>query len=326
MKDIVLTAVILLTVMLSIPLIQLKDIPDTAVSANAEVIDKALTEDTEVPSKAYESFRIKITESGEIKEIAADDYIFGVVSAEMPALYEEEALKAQAVAAYTFACRRADAASEREYDLTDDPETDQCYISREQAQEKWGDNAEKYTEKIENAIEEVSGYMLTFDGSAALTVYHAISSGITESCENVWGTALPYLISVESVGDRLAEQYLSEAFFTADELTEALSGVCKLSGAAKEWFGKSETTKTGRVKSISVCGSEISGSKISKALSLRSSCFEVSYSENKFVFTVKGYGHGVGMSQNGANYMAKQGSDYKEILSHYYPGCTLEVP
>lgn len=322
MKDIFITAIVLLIVMLSLPLVALKKpLSSEALNVNAAAPDESIIKSDSNDYTIHKNFRIKLSDSDTVKKIDAKDYVFGVVAAEMPALYEEEALKAQAVAAYTFACRRADNSKDRDFDLTDDPETDQCYIDRDKARERWGDNADKYTQKLESIIDATAFELLTYKGSAALTVYHAISSGVTESCENVWGTALPYLISVESVGDKLAEQYITEVKLTKDELKDKLKGLCDISDDDKAEIKK--TTDTGRVVTVNIGKKEISGAQLAKALSLRSANFEIEYKDNNIIFTVKGYGHGVGMSQNGANFMAKQGADYKEILNHYYPGCTL---
>ncbi len=319
MKKTLISAAIIAMCMLLIPLTALEGAKDAAIQANA-VTQDALKATAE--PQAFEDFNILI--DGEVKKIAANDYIFGVVAAEMPAMYEKEALKAQAVAAYTFACYRKAVREGEEYDLTADPETDQCYITREAAKEKWGEAYEEYASKIGECIEEVLGTLVTYNGETALTVYHAISPGVTVDCKDVWGSELPYLASVESMGDKLSDGYLSEAVFTAEELSEALKSIASPSGEPQNYFTNITTAESGRVTSIDYCGKSVGGGELAKVLSLRSANFSVEYKEGVFVFSIKGYGHGVGMSQNGANYMAKQGSDYEEILLHYYSGTTLE--
>ncbi len=317
MKNSFIIAVILGLIMLALPLPVLKTdgkADKTTLSASALAAPPV--------KEAYASFNIKITESGEIGKIAADDYIIGVVSAEMPAAYSTEALKAQAVAAYTFACYRK-AGSTDDFDLTDNPETDQCYISKEKAYEKWGESADEYYSKISAAVKEVSGLMLSFKGDIALACYHAMSSGVTESCKDVWGSDLPYLTSVTSIGDKLNESYMVTKELSTDEVKNALSGFKTAEGEHSAWFSDIQKSETGRVTEIKFCGTALTGAEVSKALSLRSSNFEVSATEGGFSFKTLGYGHGVGMSQTGAEYMAKQGSSYKEILAHYYPGCEL---
>lgn len=266
----------------------------------------------------------KVLKDGKVTSVSAKDYVFGVVAAEMPALYHEEALKAQAVAAYTFACYKKNTSQNAEYDIVADPETAQCFITREEAAEKWGEKSTEYSEKIKKCVDEVLGQMLVYEKAPIFAAYHAISAGSTNACADVWGKDIPYLKSTDSMGDKLANGYLSEATFTADEIAEKLKGIAEASGEAQNYFGDAETTDNGYVKTIMFCGKKVSGSEISKALGLRSSHFEVTFVDGNFNFSVKGYGHGVGMSQNGANYMAQQGSDYKEILLHYYKGAVLQ--
>ena len=317
MKKIIGISLVILSVMLILPLTALKS-PEkktAAVSAHA-VIPKA----EKAVSKA---FLIYDTAADTVTEISVDDYIFGVVAAEMPALYETEALKAQAVAAYTFACVKKAENAGKSYDLTSDPAVDQSFITREKAKEKWGDKADEYSAKIENAVKSVKDYMITC-GTPILAVYHAISSGKTEDCKEVWGKDIPYLKPVSSEGDKLAPSYLSSAEFTAEELKQKLSEDIDFTGDPAAWFSAEQRTDSGTVKTLKVCGKEVTGAEIRAALNLRSANFSVNYNSGKFVFTVRGYGHGVGMSQYGACCMAKQGSNFKEILTHYYSGCKVE--
>ncbi len=269
------------------------------------------------------SFKILDTQTNEITEITYNDYIFGVVAAEMPALYEIEALKAQAVAAHTFALHRKNTNSDKEYDITNDFTIDQAFITEAAAREKWGDKADEYIEKIKTAVNETKNLALTYGGEIALSVYHAISFGKTEDCQNVWGEGRPYLVSVSSIGDKLSPNYISTKTVTLAEFKSAFSEL-NLSDNPTDYFKSPHKTEAGATKSVTVCGNEISGSEIRKRLDLQSACFEVKYENDAFQFTVYGYGHGVGMSQNGANYMAQQGADFSEILCHYYQGCKIE--
>lgn len=317
MKKILITSLILTAAMLLLPLVRLegtdKVLPTTAITQS----DTLKYEPTIV-----ETFKVYDPETEKITLMPCDEYIFGVVAAEMPALYHEEALKAQAVAAYTFACSRKNTNEGKEYDITSSPLTDQSFISKEEATQRWGEKAAEYTQKIESAIKETKGCVLTYKGKLITAVYHAISSGKTESCKNVWGKDLPYLVSVPSEDDRLAENYISSATFTKEELTEKLSSV--IGDTQTITFGEPSRTESGNVKEITVCGKVCSGAEIRELLELRSSNFAVTAEGDKITFTVYGYGHGVGMSQNGANAMAKKGSDFKEILTHYYTGCEIE--
>ena len=148
--------------------------------------------------------------------------------------------------------------------------------------------------------------------------------GKTENSRDIWGGELPYLKAVSSPGDKLSPDYASEVSVSAEELKRKLGSECTLSGDPAAYFGEPERTDSGSVLTVSVCGNEITGGKIRSIFNLRSLNFSVKYADGNFVFTVLGYGHGVGMSQYGANYMAKQGSDFKEILTYYYTDCKVE--
>jgi len=290
-------------------------------------------ETTPVSAKVEESSeRIKDIEKikvlmndGSVIETGLEEYIFGVVAAEMPALYEKEALKAQAVAAHSFALSRTASNTSREYSITSSTATDQGFITEEEAREKWGEKADEYIEKIKGAVSETANYIVTYNGKVATTVFHALSSGKTENGADIWGGNTPYLTSVSSEGDKLANNYITENIFSKEELKEKLSEEVTLTGEPAEYFGEAERTSVGTVKKITVCGKQLTGEKLRNLLNLRSANFTVTYKDEKFCFKVLGYGHGVGMSQNGANYMAKQGSDFKEILMHYNKGCKIET-
>lgn len=277
----------------------------------------------EPQSSEKKMLRVLRRESGEVEEMSVEDYLFSVVAAEMPALYETEALKAQTVAAYTYAMRKAEA-SDKDYDITDDSSVDQAFTSRDKAREKWGENADTYEEKIRSAVKSVLYETVTYNGKLILAAYHAISSGKTENAADIWGGEYSYLVSVESAGDKLSPNYLSIVTFTEEEFKEKLSDLVSLSGDAASWFGDIGKTDSGSVMTAVVGGKAVSGGEIRKALSLRSSNFDLSYADGAFTFTVRGYGHGIGMSQYGAHYLAQQGKNYKEILLHYYPGCKVE--
>lgn len=267
-----------------------------------------------------ESFKIKRGE--EIITLSETEYIVGVVAAEMPALYEPEALKAQAVAAYTYAVRKRASAGE-EYHLTDQSALDQSFQDETERKEKWGEKYEEYEQKIRAAVNSVCGQLILYEGEPIFAAYHAVSSGHTEAAVNVWGKEVPYLCGVLSVADKLCETYKSEITLTPADLSEKLS--CeKLPENAAEWVIKRECSEVGTVIKFSLGENEYNGSEVREKLGLRSSCFETEYRDGNFVFTVYGYGHGVGMSQYGANQMAKSGADYKEILLWYYKGCEIK--
>ena len=274
--------------------------------------------------QSAETFRMYLTKEDKIVNITARDYCIGVVSAEMAAEYELEALKAQSVVAYTYAKYKANLRKNEDYDITDTSKKDQAFLSVDEAKERFGDNYQKYTEKITLAVDSVLGQSVTYDGKPILAACHSISGGKTEAATDIWGGEYPYLIPVESVGDVLNPKYLTEVTVSSEDMRKAL---VKLDIAAdkdaSKWLGNIKRTNSGSVLKITVCNKEIKGSELRSALGLRSSNFDVTYSDDKFKFTVRGYGHGVGMSQYGAQFMALQGSSYKDILNWYYTDCEI---
>ena len=312
------TIIILAIVMLTFPLMASSEqTPQKtdSVTANTTPLDNTANNET---------IKVYMSETKEVKVLNMEDYVFGVVAAEMPALYSDEALKAQAVAAYTYAIYKSNQNALENYDITDNFQTDQAFVTVEKAREKWGEDANTYEEKIRNAIRSVWGKKITYNGAPILSVYHAISSGKTENALDIWGGSYDYLVSVDSVGDMLSPNYLTTAQFSIEDLTTKLSSVAEFSGEAKDYFGEIVRTESGTVKTVNICGKQVEGSVIRAALDLRSANFDVAFSSDKFIFTVKGYGHGIGMSQYGAHYMAMQGKSYEEILKHYYKGCEIK--
>ena len=311
MKNILIyLAVALILLMLFLPLISLNG-TGTALGGVEEIKIEEIT------AGESEKFSVLISETGQTEEIPVADYIFGVVAAEMNASFHTEALKAQAVAAYTYALRRRAENADKPYDITDSPSTDQHYINEASAREKWGDKADEYVEKIKGAVAAVEGEFVAFSGEPILALYHSASGGKTEDIKNVFGTELPYLVSVDSLGDILSEEYSSECKFSNEEFKKLVGENADLSGEISSWVGETRHRENGYVESVMIGGKALSGVQIRKLFSLRSANFDIKY-DNGFIFTVRGYGHGVGLSQTGAEYMARQGGTYKEILLWYY--------
>lgn len=277
-------------------------------------------------------YRVYRTAAGTVEEVPLRDYLIGAVGAEMPASYEPEALKAQAVAVHTYAehIRAQNAAhpdpSLHGADFSDDSAHYLAFYSEEQLRKFYGDAFTESYEIIAAAVDAVSDKQLYYDGEPIVAAFHAVSAGQTESAGNVWGTALPYLKSVSSAGDAGAPEYETERCIAPDMLKEAVRAVrpdAGFSGLPAEWFGEPEVSEAGTVLHIR-CGAEtFTGQELRDALCLRSACFTVRYDGERFVFTVRGFGHAVGMSQYGANVMAQAGSTFDEILAHYYPGAEL---
>ncbi len=269
--------------------------------------------------------------SGDIEKVKLREYVIGSVAAEMSALYHTEALKAQAVASYTYAKKVGEQnekykdSSLGDADITDSPDIHQGYINEKQRREKWGENFEEYEKKVEAAVDEVFGLYMTYNGETALAVYHANSAGRTQSAETLWGSEIPYLISVESPGDKLSPDYISTQTFDAGEFKKCAKKCdINLSGDKSEWVGELTKADSGYVMSVRVGSTEVSASKFREEFGLKSCCFDIEYSDGEFTVTCYGYGHGAGMSQYGADYMARQGCSWQEILEHYYTGIEID--
>lgn len=279
-----------------------------------------------VPSADAETFLVEDQATGQVLELSRQEYVLGAVAAEMPVSWPDEALKAQAVAAHSYAlyCRDHSAAENGAW-LTADPARRQGCLTEPVLRSYWGTAYEANYARLSALVDAVSDDILYYDGAPACTSYFAISNGQTEASENVWGSALPYLTPVDSSTDRFADNYEFTLTLSAGQVQQALSalGLTADLAAPERWFGTAELTPSGYIRSMPVCGQNISGTALRQALSLRSTCFTVTYQSGNFSFTTRGYGHGVGMSQWGAKAMAEQGSDYTTILAHYYPGTSL---
>lgn len=318
MKTVYITTMMITAVLMLILPLSAKNLVGGLPVSAAPIVNEG---ESESPS---EEVRVKISSTGEIEVFSAEDYIFGVVAAEMPALYEEEALKAQTVAAYTYYLLQKESNSDKDYDITDDYTVDQAFITPEAARDKWGSGADEYEAKIRSAVSDVLYERVTYGGELASTVYHAISFGVTEKASDVWGGEYPYLISVDSSWDKLHDNYLSTVTLTVQELKAKLASVAELKSETENCISNIVCTDAGGVKTLDISGKTVSGSEVRSALELRSANFSVEFKDGKYTFTVKGYGHAIGMSQYGAHYMAMQGKTYKEILLHYYSGCKVE--
>ncbi len=266
-------------------------------------------------------FRILDAATGEILQVSGREFLYGAVVTEMTLYMHEEALKAQAAACYSFYSWTRAQHTQDEYDFTCDTANWLVYVPREVMKEKWGDAYEDYMAILDRVVDAVYGQVLTYNGEAACTSYFAISSGQTENSEDVWGGEIPYLTAVASPGDSLAGGYQTSASFTPQELAQALG--CTASDDGSQMVEILERTASGSVTRVRIGENEYDGGEVRTALGLRSANFSTAWDGEKIVFTVKGWGHGVGMSQAGADYLAQTGFTWQEILDWYYPGTTL---
>lgn len=261
--------------------------------------------------------------TGEIMKISPLEYIKGVVASEMPALYEQEALKSQAVSAHTYAMVQLDTYNSV---LSTDPAKCQGYLSPSERKAFWGEHYDEYEKKLTDAVTPVINKVITVDKKPILAAFHAISSGQTESAGTIWARDIPYLVPVQSIDDKSAPEYETTVTLAPTEIAKVLLGKypeIKFNKDKSKWFSDIQKTSSGTVTKIKIGNIEATGNELREILSLRSAAFNVSYENEQFNFTVYGYGHGVGMSQFGANQMAKSGSSFEEILTHYYTGVEI---
>lgn len=283
------------------------------------------------PSSA-EPYRILCTATGKTEEVPVRDYVIGAVAAEMPASFHPEALKAQAAAAHTYAERqRLIARSSPDLslcgaDLSDDTTKYQGYITEAEMRQYYGDKFDEYYKKISSAADEVMDVILTYRDEPAIAAFHSMSPGRTESAENMWGEPIDYLVPVDSPADTSAPRYMDEVHFTEamlrSKLEKAFPGI-ELTGSMGDWLETEEVSPSGTVLAVRAGDMTVTGNELRTALGLRSACFTAEFTGDETVITTRGFGHCVGMSQYGANAMAAEGSSWREILAHYYPGCEL---
>ncbi|WP_326975532.1 stage II sporulation protein D [Caproicibacter sp. BJN0012] len=311
-------------------------IPFAAIGSSAASKDgsQAGKNPSSEPAITGSSFHIMDSGTKQILTVGDREFMTGGVAAEMSPSAETEALKAQAVACYTYYSRlreiqkKTPDASLNGADFSADLQNGQIYLTDDLRRKRWGSHYDEYAQALKTAIDPVFGQTLRSSGELIEATYYAISSGNTESSADVWGGERPYLVSVASPGDRFAGGYQTAVTLPTDKMkTDILAAApdANLSGDPSGWVGAAERTAAGSVKSILLGGKSITGNAARTAFGLRSANFTVNYSNGQFTFLVLGYGHDVGMSQTGAQYMAKEGVNYRQILSWYYPTTTLET-
>ena len=275
-----------------------------------------------------ETFQVLL--DGNIVEMDVNEYLWGVVAAEMPASFELEALKAQAIAARTYALRKAGAGSANHplAQICGDHTCCQAYISPADAAGNWGANAENYTRKITAAIVETNDLVILYDGALIDAVFHSSSGEKTQNAVEVWGGSVPYLVSVESPEGEDVPNYHSSVSVDLQSFQDKLLKdypEAVFGENPETWLGAVTRTDSGSVSEIVIGGVPVTGRQVRSLYGLRSANFTMSVEGDAVVFDVIGFGHGVGMSQYGANSMAKSGSTCEEILKWYYTGVEISA-
>lgn len=263
--------------------------------------------------------RVYREETGNVDKVPLEEYVYGVVSSEMPVSFEYEALKAQAVASRTYVMYQMQKNINNEYDVYDS-ENSQVYMSEAELKSKWDDKYVEYSNKIKQVILDTLGQYLTYDGNIIESFFFSTSVGYTENSEDVFSEKLPYLRSVESKWDESSPVYNDEKTMSKNEFYNILS----MKYSDKLDITDIEKTNTGRIESLKINGEKFTGGEIRTKLGLRSTFFEIIDNNENITIKTRGYGHGVGMSQYGANGMALSGFTYDQILKYYYTDVKIE--
>lgn len=296
-----------------------------------DIINKteSTMEENKYDYKKYGTIKLLHKKTEQVDEVELDQYLCHVVSAEMPASFELEALKAQAVVARTYTLYKVNHKKHENADICDDSTCCQAWISKEDRLARWEESErESNWQKIEQSVKETKGKIITYNNEPINAFFHSNSGGTTELPVNVWGgNNLPYLQVVETAGEEGYSQYASETELTHEELITKLKEKyedIQIDFTNDEDIRILEYTDSNRVKTIKFGNHEISGVETRSIFGLKSTNFEIMKEADKIKFTVKGYGHGVGMSQTGADIMAKQGSQYEDIIHHFYANVEIK--
>lgn len=321
-KPIVVLVSSLFVIILLIPTLLVIPFADKTSGQLVEDLQKREDKVLNTPGPAVE-VAVYRAKTKQIEKVQLEDYVVGVVAAEMPAEFEIEALKAQSLAARTYIIKQLLSDSNLSVpngaDVTDTVQH-QVYHNTEELKKLWGRDYEWKMEKVEKAVAQTSGRILTYDNTPIDAVFFSTSNGYTEDSEAYWSNSTPYLKSVESPWDKESPKYMDQTVLSVSEFEKKL-GV-QLSGG--ETLGKIiERTPGQRIKLISINGKKLTGKEIREKLQLRSTDFNWTRKGDQIVITTKGYGHGIGMSQYGANGMASEGKNYQDIVTYYYQGADV---
>lgn len=273
-------------------------------------------------------FTFTVLDGDKTKDVTMADYLPYVLAAEVPASFSEEALKAQAVAARTYIayCTKHVNPKHPQADICTEAGCCMACAEETELRGSWGENFDENMSAIRNAVTGTDGQVLTYSGEPILASFHSSSAGKTEDGSELWGD-VPYLVSVNSPETETdVPNYITTVEVAKDNFKETvllLKKDAKFPDDPTKWVTDTQLDASGRIKSVTIGGAVLTGSEMRKLFELRSTAFKLEYKDGVFTFTVTGYGHGLGMSQYGANVMARNGFDYREILSHYYPETTL---
>ncbi|MBR5586731.1 MAG: stage II sporulation protein D [Clostridia bacterium] len=291
--------------------------------------------ESESPSISTKTVSVFFKSKDKVERVLLEEYIPGVIAAEMPASFPLEALKAQAVASRSYILDKIASggnkiAEHKGADICTDSTHCKAWISKEERFEKWAESErEKNWTKICTAVQETAGEYMSFEGKPITAVFYAISSGTTERAADVWGSDIPYLQNADSHQDKNAPDYRSSAEFSKEEFRKKIMSEFPdifLGKSPSGWYHDEIRSSGGAVLSCRLGDTELKGTDVRRIFGLRSHNYTLTYKEGKFIFDVVGYGHGVGMSQWGAKFYADEGKNYRDILRIYYKGISFEKP
>jgi stage II sporulation protein D len=325
-KVLAVTAILVLVMVIAIPALVVCSIAHEPMQRSA--LTKAAVE-------TYKDHIVKVymADTQKIAEMRLEEYIKGVVAAEMPAQFEPEALKAQAVAARTYAVKHmaafggAGLADHPGADITTDSKEGQAWLSESDLKAKWGASYEANIKKISDAVNGTRGLIITYNGEPIQAVFHSTSGEKTASAKEVWGFDYPYLQSVVCTFDKASPRYSQADEVPLTMLETKLGSETGVMAAMQSGAGVVqivERTPSGRVDKIRIGSKVFTGSEVREKLALKSTNFIIEQQGEKLVFKTTGYGHGVGLCQYGANGMAKEGKDFRQIVTYYYAGVAIK--
>ena len=312
---------------------QMHEPPVTARRPQPEGGSPAASVSFEYSIHGVTSFRILDISTGRIEDVSVRDFVRGALAMEMPMSFHDEALKAQAVAAHTWALtnylrqQRSPNPALRGADFAANPWSREVYITEEKAREFFGPFFEDSWERVTNITDRVLHYIIEHNGYPIMAAYHAISAGRTEYLGNVWIGTSKYLLPVESAGCLLAPNFKVDVVLTSEQVASTLQTSfpnISLCDEPDRWFYALMRSDSGYIIEAEVAGIRLHGSDIRWMFGLRSHNLDITYHAGYFILTARGHGHGVGMPQYGANYLALQGYSFYEILKHYYSGVEIK--
>lgn len=318
---------LLLIIILSIISIKIKN---KKVDAERQA-KKEIQEDQDIDLKANKTIRVKMSSTNEIVAMDINDYLRGVVPAEMPPQYSEEALKAQAIVAMTYTYRKIqDGGINQDSDVSDDPKTCQAFYTKDKLFSIWKnkgyseDTINEYWDKVTKAVSDTQNLVITYNGEYIKAYFHASSPGKTENVDQIWsGQNIPYLVSVESIEDNTYQWNTSSVCISYEDfknkVVNNIDSRFSLENRSSEDIIKIDSyTTSGRIKNVKIGDDIVSAEKMRTIFGLRSTNFTITLEQDDIKFDVIGNGHGIGMSQVGANYYANNGMNCIDIIKHYY--------